>query len=225
MAERTGEVSKKGGYIVKKSMVLLFIVLMLSVSLSAVAEGLGNSIIIYFDYSENIVTDGLDVDAVSSASVAEGPGVRDIGNLLVMVDLIEQRSGATIYPLRITEKYAPMYVDMVDGALGDKENDRQFTFEEPLPDLSDVDTVFFGSPIWWYDMPQPVVNFFQQVDLSGKRFMYFSINRGSGNSGVIERLKELQPGLTVAAEYSLDAMQTNESAAEEFNAWLDSLGK
>jgi len=29
----------------------------------------------------------------------------------------------------------------------------------------------------------------------------------------------------VAAEYSLDAMQTNESAAEEFNAWLDSLGK
>ena len=192
---------------------------------AALAEGLGNSIIIYFDYSENIVTDGLDVDAISSASVAEGPGVRDIGNLLVMVDLIEQRSGAAIYPLHIQEKYAPMYVDMVDGALEDKENDRQFTFEQPLPDLSDVDTVFFGSPIWWYDMPQPVVNFFQQVDLSGKRFMYFSINRGSGNSGIIESLKELQPGLTVAAEYSLDAMQTNESAAEEFNAWLDSLSR
>ena len=209
----------------KKIIVVLFIDLMLSVPLFALAEGLGNSIIIYFDYSENIVTDGLDVDAVSSASVAEGPGVREIGNLLVMVDQIEQRSGATIYPLHIQEKYAPMYVDMVDGALEDKENDRQFTFEEPLPDLSDVDTVFFGSPIWWYDMPQPVVNFFQQVDLSGKRFMYFSINRGSGNSGVIERLKELQPGLTVAAEYSLDAMQSNESAAEEFNAWLNSLGK
>ena len=217
--------SKKGGYIVKKSMVLLFIVLMLSVSLSAMAEGLGNSIIIYFDYSENIATDGLDVDAVSSASVAEGPGVRDIGNLLVMVDLIEQRSGATIYPLRINEKYAPMFDDMAQGALDDKENDRQFTFEQPLPDLSDVDTVFFGSPIWWYGMPQPVVNFFQQVDLSGKRFMYFSINRGSGNSGIIESLKELQPGLTVAAEYSLSAMQTNESAAEEFNAWLDSLSR
>ena len=209
----------------KKSIALLFIVLMLCVPLSAMADGLGNSIIIYFDYSENIVTDGLDVDAISSASVAEGPGVRDIGNLLVMVDLIEQRSGAAIYPLHITEKYAPMYMDMVDGARVDKENDRQFTFEEPLPDLSNVDTVFFGSPIWWYDMPQPVVNFFQQVDLSGKRFMYFSINRGSGNSGVIERLKALQPGLTVAADYSLDAMQTNESAAEEFNAWLDSLGK
>ena len=41
---------------------------MLCVPLSAMADGLGNSIIIYFDYSENIVTDGLDVDAVSSAS-------------------------------------------------------------------------------------------------------------------------------------------------------------
>ena len=37
----------------KKIIVVLFIVLMLSVPLSAVAEGLGNSIIIYFDYSEN----------------------------------------------------------------------------------------------------------------------------------------------------------------------------
>ena len=209
----------------KRMIAVLVIAFLLSMGATSLAEGLGNSIIIYFDYSENIVTDGLDVDAVSSASVAEGPGVRDIGNLLVMVDLIEQRSGATIYPLHIQEKYAPMYMDMVDGALEDKENDRQFTFAEPLPDLSDVDTVFFGSPIWWYDMPQPVVNFFQQVDLSGKRFMYFSINRGSGNSGVIERLKELQPGLTVAAEYSLDAMQTNESAASEFNAWLDLLSR
>ena len=209
----------------KRTIAVLVMAFLLSMGATSLAEGLGNSIIIYFDYSENIVTDGLDVDAVSSASVAEGPGVRDIGNLLVMVDLIEQRSGAAIYPLHITEKYAPMYMDMVDGARADKENDRQFNFEESLPDLSDVDTVFFGSPIWWYDMPQPVVNFFQQVDLSGKRFMYFSINRGSGNSGVIERLKELQPGLTVAAEYSLDAMQTNESAAEEFNAWLDSLSR
>lgn len=209
----------------KRTIAVLVMAFLLSMGATSLAEGLGNSIIIYFDYSENIVTDGLDVDAVSSASVAEGPGVRDIGNLLVMVDLIEQRSGATIYPLRINEKYAPMFDDMAQGALDDKENDRQFTFEQPLPDLSDVDTVFFGSPIWWYGMPQPVVNFFQQVDLSGKRFMYFSINRGSGNSGIIESLKELQPGLTVAAEYSLDAMQTNESAAEEFNAWLDSLGK
>ena len=208
----------------KRTIAVLVMAFLLSMGATSLAEGLGNSIIIYFDYSENIVTDGLDVDAVSSASVAEGPGVRDIGNLLVMVDLIEQRSGATIYPLRINEKYAPMFDDMVQGALDDKENDRQFTFEQPLPDLSDVDTVFFGSPIWWYDMPQPVVNFFQQVDLSGKRFMYFSINRGSGNSGVIERLKELQPGLTVAAEYSLDAMQDNESAANEFSSWLDGIG-
>ena len=209
----------------KRTIAVLVMAFLLSMGATSLAEGLGNSIIIYFDYSENIVTDGLDVDAVSSASVAEGPGVRDIGNLLVMVDLIEQRSGATIYPLRINEKYASMFDDMAQGALDDKENDRQFTFEQPLPDLSDVDTVFFGSPIWWYGMPQPVVNFFQQVDLSGKRFMYFSINRGSGNSGIIESLKELQPGLTVAAEYSLSAMQTNVSAAEEFNAWLDSLSR
>lgn len=32
---------------------------------AALAEETGRSLIFYFDYSENIITDGLDVDAIS----------------------------------------------------------------------------------------------------------------------------------------------------------------
>ena len=201
---------------------LLLITLMLAV-VPVNAETAGKAIIIYFDYSENINTEGLDVDAVSSASVAEGPGVRDISNLLVMVNLLKERTGAEVYPLRIQEVYAPMYMDMVMKAQEDKDNDVQFTFTDPLPDLTDVDTIYFASPIWWYDMPQPVINFFQRVDPSGKSLMYFSINRGSANDGVLEVLEQLQPNVNVFAEVSVDAMQDNESAEAEFAAFLDSL--
>lgn len=181
------------------------------------------SLIIYFDYSENIDTANLDVDAISQASIAEDERIRDRGNLLVMVDILKERTGAEVYSLSILEKYQPRFDDMVEGAQDDKDNDTQFTFAQPLPDLTDVDRIYFGSPIWWYDMPQPVINFFQRVDLSGKKIAYFSINRGSGNSGALELLEFLQPNAQVVGEYSLSAMQDNDSAAAEFNKFLDSI--
>ena len=205
-----------------KRIVTLFVLIsMLLVSITASAEG--KALIIYFDYSENINTEGLDVDAVSSASIAEGQGIRDRSNLLVMVDLLKERTGAEVYPLHIQEVYAPWFDDMVEKAREDRNNDVQFTFTEELPDLTDVDTIYFGSAIWWYGMPQPVVNFFQRADLSGKNLMYFSINRGSGNSSILGPLKELQPDVNVFADISISAMQDNGSAAEEFSSWLDSL--
>ena len=205
-----------------KRIVTLFVLIsMLLVSITASAEG--KALIIYYDYSENINTEGLDVDAVSSASIAEGQGIRDRSNLLVMVDLLKERTGAEVYPLHIQEVYAPWFDDMVEKAREDRNNDVQFTFTEELPDLTDVDTIYFGSAIWWYGMPQPVVNFFQRADLSGKNLMYFSINRGSGNSSILGPLKELQPDVNVFADISISAMQDNGSAAEEFSSWLDSL--
>lgn len=205
-----------------KRIVTLFVLIsMLLVSITASAEG--KALIIYFEYSENINTEGLDVDAVSSASIAEGQGIRDRSNLLVMVDLLKERTGAEVYPLHIQEVYAPWFDDMVEKAREDRNNDVQFTFTEELPDLTDVDTIYFGSAIWWYGMPQPVVNFFQRADLSGKNLMYFSINRGSGNSSILGPLKELQPDVNVFADISISAMQDNGSAAEEFSSWLDSL--
>ena len=205
----------------KRILTLLVLISMLLVSITASAEG--KALIIYSDYSENINTEGLDVDAVSSASIAEGPGVRDRSNLLVMVDLLKERTGAEVYPLHIQEVYAPMFVDMVDKAQDDKNNNAQFTFTDELPDLTDADTIFFGSAIWWYGMPQPVINFFQRTDLSGKNLVYFSINRGSGNSSILGPLKDLQPDANVIADVSISAMQDNGSAAEKFSSWLDSM--
>ena len=208
----------------KKCMAILMLAVMLGSIMSASAEDAGKVLIIYFDYSENIDTTDMDADAISSASIAEGPGVRDRSNLLVMVDLLKERTYAEIYPLHVREVYAPMFDDMAMKAQSDKNEGVQFTFAEELPDLSKVDTIYFGSAIWWYDMPQPVVNFFQRVNLAGKNLMYFSINRGSANYGNLELLEQYQPEANVFAEVSISAMQSNESATEEFTAFLDSLG-
>ena len=199
---------------------LAILTLILSAS-PAMAAKPEKAMIIYFDYSENIDPEGIDIDAISQASIAEPERFRDRGNVLVMVDLLKERTGAEVYALHITEPYAPKFEDMVDGAQTDKNENRQFTFAEPLPELEDVDTVYFLSPIWWYTMPQPVRSFFQQVDLSGKQLAYFSINRGSNNGNILNELAEYQPNTEIIAQYSLNAMIDNESAEKEFTDYLD----
>ena len=204
--------------IILVSLVLLMVIVAVSPAIAAKQE---KALIIYFDYSENINAEGMDIDAVSQASIAEPERYRDRGNVLVMIDLLKERTGAEVYSLHITEHYAPKFDDMVDGAQTDKNENRQFSFAEPLPDLEDVDTIYFLSPIWWNTMPQPVRSFFQQVDLSGKQLGYFTINRGSGNSGVLNDLAEFQPDTEIFAQYSLSAMIDNKAAQTEFAEYLD----
>ena len=107
----------------KRFIVMAMALILILTGMSAGAEKPSGALIIYFDYSENINTEGLDADAVSSASIAEGMGIRERSNLLVMVDLMKERTGAPAYALHIREAYAPIYMDMVGKAQDDKNND------------------------------------------------------------------------------------------------------
>ena len=80
----------------------------------------------------------------------------------------------------------------MDGAQTDKNEDRQFSFAEELPEWKEYDTIYFLSPIWWYTMPQPVRSFFQQVE-----------------------------DMEIFAQYSLSAMIDNEAAQKDFTEYLD----
>ena len=111
--------------IILVSLVILTLILAASPVMAAEPE---KALIIYFDYSENINTEGVDIDAVSQASIAEPERYRDRSNVLVMADMLKERTGAEVYALHITEPYAPKFEDMVDGAQTDKNENRQFSF-------------------------------------------------------------------------------------------------
>ena len=62
-----------------------------------------------------------------------------------------------------------------------------------IPDLSIYDEIYLGYPIFWEDLPQPVISFLSSVDLSGKRIYPFSTHEGSGLGASVSHIKELQP--------------------------------
>ena len=56
-------------------------------------------------------------------------------------------------------------------------------------DLSEVDTVFLGFPMWWYIAPTIVNTFLEANDFSGKRIILFATSGGSGFGKTIQFLK------------------------------------
>ena len=119
----------------KKLICLLLALLTVIACVPVLAEQESKALVLYFDYSENIDTTGLDVDAISQASMA-GTRARDNSNLLVMVDVLKERTNADVYSLRVADLYAPDFGDMMGPAREQKENNEMLAFQEDLPDFS-----------------------------------------------------------------------------------------
>ena len=198
--------------------IFLMVALLLTAAATSMAEE--KALIFYYDYSENIDTTGLDVDAISQASMA-GTKARDISNLLVMVNVLKERTGGDVYSLRVANLYAPDFIDMMDPAREQKENNEMLTFQEELPDFSQYDVIYFGTPVWWYGAPQAILTVLQQSDLSGKKIVFFGIHRGSGFGGIPEEILEYQPSATIVDRFTVECQTDNEKTRSDFNVFLD----
>lgn len=80
--------------------------------------------------------------------------------------------------------------------------------------------IFLGFPNWWGDMPMAVYTFLEETDLSGKTIIPFVTSGGSGFSGTIEAIEELQPEASVLEGLSISGSQAAQ-AQEQVGQWLD----
>ena len=206
----------------KKLICLLLSLLTMIACVPAIAEQESKALVLYFDYSENIDTTGLDVDAISQASMA-GTRARDNSNLLVMVDVLKERTNSDVYSLRVADLYAPGFGEMMNPAREQKENNEMLAFQEELPDFSQYDVIYLGTPVWWYGAPQSILTMLQQADLSGKKIVFFSIHRGSGFAGIPEEILSYQPDAVIVDRFTVECQTPNEETRSQFAAFLDQI--
>ena len=66
-----------------------------------------------------------------------------------------------------------------------------------MPDLTGVEEIWIGYPIWWYTHPRIINTFFDEADLSGIRVHLFATSGGTGIGGSLEELKETYPEISI----------------------------
>ena len=189
----------------KRMIALALMALLCMTAIAAHAEDGSRTLVVYFDYSENMGDlSGMTVDAITSASL-NAKTENTQGNLQVMAQAIQEATGAEVFPIHVEE---------------DQENNRTCTIIGLPEDFDSYDTIYFGTPVWHAQLPQPVASFLQQVDWSGKRVIVFGIHLGSGWGRNIQQIKDLQPNADVIEGMTVYASAANGEARQEMMNYL-----
>lgn len=173
-------------------------------------------LIVYFTVPED------DVDTVARASVVVKDGEK-FGNTEYVAKLIQQTIGGDLFQIETTEEYTHDHDALTDYAADEKADNVRPELKNHIEDFSKYDTVIFGYPNWWADLPMPVYTFLEEYDLGAKTIIPFVTHGGSGFSNTRKTISDLQPGAFVS-ENSLNLSRNDILGNEdEITDWAKSL--
>lgn len=180
----------------------------------------GKVLVAYFTYAENIGdTSNMSVDAISSASL--GTTGNTEGNLQVMAETIQQSKDADVFHIVVKEPYSADYPTMRSRALQEISNNILPELLETVDNIEQYDTVYLGTPVWSGSLPQPVVSFLTENNLSGKTIIPFGIHLGSRFGKILDQIEELCPESTLKEGFTIEASTDNDDVRDEFSKWLE----
>lgn len=81
--------------------------------------------------------------------------------------------------------------------IGDRVRKDLPTYVTDIPDLTGIDTVFVGFPVWAGTVPDFVQAFLKDCDLDGKRIIPFATSKVTGIEGAVDTLTMICSGASV----------------------------
>ena len=123
-----------------------------------------------------------------------------LGNTEYMASIIQDTIGGDLFQIETVQQYPLEHDPLVDQAAEEQDAESRPELSSHLDNLEQYDTIILGYPNWWGDMPMAVYSFLEEYDFSGKTIIPYCPNGGSGFSGTVDTIAELQPNATVSDE-------------------------
>lgn len=162
-------------------------------------------------------------------SLSDGKGKKGLvvyfswsGNTENVANSIAAQTGADIFKIVPAEPYVDDYDELLDIATKEKQEGERPVIADTIENFEQYDIIYVGYPNWWSDMPMILYTFFDSYDFSGRTIAPFCTSGGSGLSGTVNSIKELEPEAEV-----LDGLHIGDSASSDPDSaveeWLKSL--
>lgn len=175
--------------------------------------------IAYFSIPEDVET----TDAVSSASIVVKDN-KKMGNTEYVAGVIQQKVGGDLFRIETVEEYSLDHDPLVDQAADEQDENKRPELLNHVDNFEQYETIILGYPNWWADLPMPVYTFLEEYDFGGKTIIPFVTHGGSGFSGTVRTISDLQPDALVS-ENTLSLSRNDVADSEEDVAvWAESLG-
>lgn len=154
-------------------------------------QSANNTLIVYFSRWGNTEYPS-DVDAITSASIVVDNNSR-YGTTEYVANMIAENVGGDLHRIETVTPYTADFDELRDVNHDEMSRNYLPELKESNLDISAYDTVFIGYPVWATDVPQAVLSFLKEYDLSGKTVIPFCTHDGYGagkpdesNSGEIK---------------------------------------
>ena len=173
-------------------------------------------------------------DAVTEENTGDGAGSSEedggalivyfswSGNTEAVAQEIQSQTGADLFEIVPAEPYTDDYDELLDIAQKEQSSVARPAIADTV-DLSGYDTVYLGFPNWWGDMPMIMYTFLDEYDLSGKTIAPFNTSGGSGFSGSLDTIGEMEPDAEITEGLSLGSSEA-EDCSDTVSGWLGSIG-
>ena len=170
----------------------------------------GKNLVVYFSMPDNVDDSTVVIDGET------------LGNTQYMAYVIQETVGADIFRIEPETPYPTDHDELVDLASEEQSNNARPAIKDTIENFDTYENIFVGYPNWWGDMPMILYSFFDEYDFSGKPIIPFNTHGGSGFSGTISTIKELEPNAEVLDGKSISRNDIQD-AEQEIVDWVNSL--
>ena len=139
------------------------------------------------------------------------------GNTKNTAEKIHSIIGGDLFEIKPVQQYPDDYKELVNLAMQEKLADKKPELVEHC-DITPYDTIFIGSPVWWYTFSTPVRTFLCENDFSDKTIMPFCTHGGGGASSTYTDIKKLCPNANVKEGFS---SYENSAQIQDIENWID----
>ncbi len=138
--------------------------------------------------------------------------------IVILVILVIIIGGIDMFKVEPLNPYPKDYMECIEEAKV-RTKEHNAPIKERLPDISDYEVIYIGSPIYWGGMPEELFTALKGLDYSEKIIRPFTTHEGSGLSGVPRQLKEICVGAEVLDGLAITGSQVNNSKQKVEN-WI-----
>ena len=178
------------------------------------------SLIVYFSRVGNTEYQK-EIDASTSASIVIDKDT--YGTTEYMARMIQESVGGDIHLIRTQEPYTADF----DELRNVNHEEMNAGFLPPLMesnlDMEQYDTIFIGYPVWAMNVPQAVLSFLDEYDLTGKTVIPFCTHDGYGAGGSYHTIREASHAAVSPDGLAIEAKDVP-SAKSTITEWLSAIG-
>ena len=145
-------------------------------------------------------------------------GYIEKGNTEVIAEYISDITGAYLFKVEPKELYSKDYNTCIEEAK-DRQASHNAPIKENIPDLTEYEVIYIGSPVYWGYMPEELVIALKDIDFTGKTIRPFTTHEGSGLGSIPNQIKNVCKGANVLKGLAITGSSVNRSR-EKVVAWL-----